>query len=169
MRRETLIQLSAGAGVTGGALRVASSFLGETSGSPGPELLYLVIDLGLLFAIPGVYLSRHSELGVAGLIGFVLALCGAASIVGPDGALLGIDMYRLGGGALMLGLAVLAVAQLRLGPSRICSSIGWLMAVLLLIGAVATPAGWLFTLMGVLFGLAFVVSGLELVREVRRP
>jgi hypothetical protein len=69
----------------------------------------------------------------------------------------------------MLGLAVLAVAQLRLSPSRICSSIGWIMAVLLLIGAVAAPAGWLFTLMGVLFGLAFVAAGLELTREVRHP
>jgi hypothetical protein len=167
MQAATLIRCSAAAAIFAGALRIGSSFLAARLGTTAAELLYLVIDTGFVLAIPGAYLSRHGRLGIAGFVGFLLALCGAASIVGPDGELAGIQMYRLGGGILVLGLGILGGAQLRLGAERLGSSIGWLAALVATIAAAATQAPWLVTLVGVLFGLAFIASGRELLSESR--
>jgi hypothetical protein len=167
MQATTLIRFSAAAAIVAGALRVGSSFLGPRLGTTAAELLYLVIDIGFVLAIPGAYLSRHAQLGVAGFVGFLLALCGAASIVGPDGELAGVQMYLVGGGVLVLGLGTLGAAQLRLGAQRLGSSIGWIAALVGTIAAAASQAPWLFTLAGVLFGLAFIASGHELLSETR--
>ena len=163
----TLIRFSAAAAIVAGVLRVGSSFLGARLGTTAAELLYLVIDTGFVLAIPGAYLSRHERLGIAGFVGFLLALCGAASIVGPDGELAGMQMYQLGGGVLVLGLGILGAAQLRLGAQRLGSSIGWLAALVATIAAAAGQAPWLYTLVGVLFGLSFIASGRELLSETR--
>ncbi len=168
MQTTTLFKLSAGAAIVAGVLRVTSSFVGGRLGSGAAELLYLVIDVGLVFAILGVYLSRHRQLGVPGLIGFALALCGAAAIVGPDGSLLGIEMYRLGGGTLMLGLGLLAATQLKLRSQRVTSSVSWLLALLTSIVASTSTAAWPFTVVGVFFGLGFIAAGYELIRETRQ-
>jgi hypothetical protein len=167
MQATTLIRFSAAAAIVAGVLRVGSSFLGARLGTTAAELLYLVIDIGFVLAIPGAYLSRHAQLGIAGFVGFLLALCGAASIVGPDGELAGVQMYLLGGGVLVLGLGTLGAAQLRLGALRLGSSIGWLAALVAMIAAAASQAPWLLTLAGVLFGLAFIASGRELLSETR--
>jgi hypothetical protein len=119
MQATSLIRFSAAAAIVAGSLRVGSSFLGPRLGTTAAELLYLVIDIGFVLAIPGAYLSRHAQLGIAGFVGFLLALCGAASIVGPDGELAGVQMYLLGGGVLVLGLGILGAAQLRLGAQRL--------------------------------------------------
>ena len=167
MQAATLIRFSAAAAIVAGALRVVSSFLGARLGTTAAELLYLVIDTGFVLAIPGAYLSRHERLGITGFVGFLLALCGAASIVGPDGELAGIQMYQLGGGVLVVGLGILGAAQLRLGAQRRGSSIGWLAALVATIAAAAGQAPWLYTLVGVLFGLSFIASGRELLSETR--
>ena len=85
MQAPTLIRLSAAAAIVAGTLRIGSAFLGARLGTTAAELLYLVIDTGFVLAILGAYLSRHVQLGIAGFVGFLLALCAAASIVGPDG------------------------------------------------------------------------------------
>ena len=167
MQTATLIRSSAAAAIVAGALRVGSSFLGARLGTTAAELLYLVIDTGFVLAIPGAYLSRHGQLGIAGFVGFLLAQCGAASIVGPDGEIAGVQMYRLGGGVLVFGLGILGAAQLRLGVKRVGSSIGGLAALVATIAAAASQVPWLFTLGGVLFGLAFIASGRELLSETR--
>jgi len=167
MQAPTLIRLSAAAAIVAGTLRIGSAFLGARLGTTAAELLYLVIDTGFVLAILGAYLSRHVQLGIAGFVGFLLALCAAASIVGPDGELAGVQMYRVGGGVLVLGLGILGAAQLRLGAQRLGSSIGWLAALVATIAAAASEAPWIFTLVGVLFGLAFIASGRELLSEAR--
>jgi hypothetical protein len=166
MHTRTLIRFSGAAALAAGTLRIVATLAG-TGTSDASELLYLSVDLCLVFALPGIYLSRHAQLGPAGFVGFLLALAGAASLVGPDGSLYGIDMYRLGGLFLMLGLGLLAYAQLSAGVQRTGSSICCCVAVLATMAAVTSMASWLPLALGVCFGVTFVAFALELFREAR--
>ena len=65
MQATTLIRFSAAAAIVAGVLRVGSSFLGPRLGATAAELLYLVIDIGFVLAIPGAYLSRHAQCWVS--------------------------------------------------------------------------------------------------------
>ncbi|NJK46585.1 MAG: hypothetical protein HC933_22135 [Pleurocapsa sp. SU_196_0] len=67
--------------VLAGVLRIVAAFILEL---PEIEAFYLVIDLCILFGLIGVFGARLETLGWCGLIGFVVALTGAALIVGPD-------------------------------------------------------------------------------------
>src|SRR5690606_10959252 len=96
MTLPSLIRLAALSSILAGAMRTVASFIPYTSDSVPLELLYLVIDISLLFAMIGIYAREHAQTGITGFSGFVLAVAGAASIVGPDGTLGGIDLYSVG-------------------------------------------------------------------------
>jgi hypothetical protein len=148
------------------AVRIGTTFTsGLLYGDPG-ELVYLVIDLGLLLGVLAAYLTRSRQLGGLGFTGFAIALPCAASIVGPDGELFSVEMYQVGGAAMVLRLAMLAVAQLRYGLRRLGSTAGWL-ASLLAMAASAVSADVAFMVLGVTFGLGFVTVGLEVLREAK--
>lgn len=168
MHPTTLFRLAAACAIAAGALRVIAAFAGPRLDPGAAEVLYLLIDLGFVFALPGLYLSRCEQLGPLGFGGFVASLGSAAFIAGPDSAFSGVDMYMVGGGVLLAGLAILAAAQLRAGAQRIASSAGWLTALAAALLAALTSAAWLFTVTGVLLGLAFIAAGVELLRE-RQP
>lgn len=165
MSRTFLIHLAGLAALTAGALRIGTAFTGRILIGDPAELVYLVIDLGLLVGVLGAYLSRLRDLGRLGFAGFAIALPGAASIVGPDGRMFGIELYAVGGAVMILGLALLAITQLRARIGRLGSSLGWLAS---LAAMAATPL-WsvAFIVLGVTFGLAFVALGLELQHETK--
>ena len=75
----------------------------------------------------------------------------------------GRELSAAGGAVMIVGLAMLAVAQLRAGIGRRGSSIGWLASLAAL--AVASLAPMAFMVLGVIFGLAFLALGLELLSE----
>ena len=106
-----------------GILRVATSFNSSSARGVSVELLYLGIDLLLLFAIVAVYAYVRERSGWIGFVGFVLALAGTASIVGPDGTLGGVDMYVVGATTLSIGLTVLSVGAWRRAalPRAVCA------------------------------------------------
>jgi hypothetical protein len=159
-----LVRLAAVAAIVAGALRVGTSFAPDSFANDAAELLYVVIDLGLLSGILASYLTRIEVLGGLGFAGFAVALPGAAGMVGPDGEMFGIGLYQVGGGLMTLGLALLGVASLRARVGRRASSVGWLLS----LGAAAASGTGdaAFTALGVVFGLAFVALGRELLREV---
>jgi hypothetical protein len=161
MSSSTLLRCAALAAILAGALRIVSSFI--SAGGDDAELLYLVIDLGFLFGLTGIYLSAHQRIGILGFAGFAIAFPAAASIVGPDGVLYGVSLYQVGGGLLVLGLAILGVAQLRARIGRRTSSIAWIVA---FVAAIATVipgvAAAAFAVTGVAFGAAFIAAGVEL-------
>lgn len=155
-----LARLMAGgawAGTVGGALRIVSAFIPYVPYSPGLELLYGAIDIGLLFGLLAVYLFAAEAVGAVGLAGFVVALTGLASIVGPDGHAFGIDFYLLGSAVYVLGLTALAVQLVRR-----CALVaaGWLWLVAAAFGAVfavaaAAPA---LVVSGVMLGLGYIAA-----------
>jgi len=106
-----------------GILRVATSFNSSSARGVSVELLYLGIDRLLLFAIVAVYAYVRERSGWIGFVGFVLALAGTASIVGPDGTLGGVEMYVVGATTLSIGLTVLSVGAWRRAalPRAVCA------------------------------------------------
>lgn len=163
MSRRFLLRVAAIAAMIAGTLRVGTTFTsGVLAGDPA-ELVYLVIDLGLLAGLLAAYLSRSQDLRRLGFAGFAIALPGAAIIVGPDGEMFSVALYQAGGALMVLGLALLAVAQLRAGLARLVSSLGWLASLVSMTAAAMIPNA--FIVLGVTFGLSFVAIGRELLRE----
>lgn len=108
----SLIKFGAGLGVLGGALRLIAIFVPYTPETAWLETLYAIIDLGFLFGLIAIFASCADRLGIIGLIGFVVALSGVASIVGPDAQMFGIDFYMVGSAVFIIGLAVQGGAML---------------------------------------------------------
>jgi len=157
----SLLRCASLAAIVAGVLRILSSFLGSTGDDI--ELLYLVIDLGLLVGLTGIYLSAHERTGILGFVGFAIAFPAAALIVGPDGVLYGVNLYQLGAGLLVLGLAILGAAQLRARIGRTMSSLAWIVAfVAALATTIAGIRGPALVVTGVAFGFAFIAAGIEL-------
>jgi len=149
-----------------GVLRAGTSFQAYSAGGVEIEVLYLVIDLLLLFAIVAVYAYVRERSGWMGLVGFVLALAGTGSIVGPDGTLGGVDMYVVGATTLSIGLTVLSVGAWRGAalPRAVCAL--WIGSTVIGVGgyAVQGPGVWL-TLAGLAFGVGFLLAGLRMWRD----
>ena len=162
----TVIRLGALAAILAGILRAATSFISYSARSVEIELLYLGIDLLLLFAIVTVYAYVRERSGWLGLVGFVLALAGTGSIVGPDGTLAGVDMYFVGATTLSVGLAILSVAAWRgmALPRVVCAL--WVGSTLIGTGGYFVQgAGVLLTLAGLAFAVGFLLAGLRMWRK----
>lgn len=145
------------AGAGGGALRIVSAFIPYVPDSARLELLYGAIDIGLLFGLIAAYLFAAEAVGRLGQIGFVVALIGLASIVGPDSHAFGIDFYLLGSAVYMLGLMVLAFCLVR---RRALVAAGWLWLVaaaasIVFATAAAAPA---LVVSGVALGLGYIAA-----------
>jgi hypothetical protein len=155
------------AALVAGALRVGTAvvtvFVPWRAGVWWLELVTLVIDLGLLFGLMGVFIAARDRLRAWGIAAFVVTEAGIASIVGPDTVAFGIDTYQVGVVVISLGLCLFAVALITARvPVRLAAPL-WIASTLVAVAMMA--AGWGetgFTVGGVLFGLGFVAAGFAL-------
>jgi hypothetical protein len=159
-----LIRLGGWSALVGGGLRVAATFIPYVPNSAGLEALYGVIDVGLLLGLIAIYLDGAAASGRDGLAGFVVALVGTASIVGPEAPAFGIDFYLAGSLMLLIGLSVLAVAFWRTGYAKRTAQ-AWLLATLLALLGGATAQPLLIGAGGLLLGLGFVLAGVQILRR----
>lgn len=163
MTQRLLLRLGSFAAILAGLLRIGSSFLPYAEPTPTHKLLYLTIDLCILFGLLAIYFYQYAELGRAGLAGFIFALAGAAIIVGPDGSIGSVPMYQLGSALLLVGLAVIAIAGWRLACIPRWALASWLLSLVLGVATTvpATPAA-VFALAGLSFGIGFLGAGLKI-------
>jgi hypothetical protein len=161
---EPLVRLGAWAAIAGGVLRILAAFIPYQASSAPLELLYAVIDVGLLFGLIAIYLATAAATGRTGLAGFAMALLGIASILGPDAPAFGIDFYLAGSFLFLLGLAALSAGLLRARQLGLAAA-AWLLAlVLAILGAVSTLP-WLILAAGLALGAGFVAAGTALARN----
>lgn len=128
--------------------------------------LYTAIDIGLLLGLVGAYLQaqglRHNKLYHWG---FVVSLGGIAFIAGPEASFYGHSAYQLGTTVIGIGLLLWALPQLR--------GQGQTAAAYLLLASVACGIAAMFlnidselnSASGLLFGLGFVLIGVQLLRR----
>lgn len=162
----TLFRFAGAAAALGGALRIAAAHIPYVANDDSLEWLYLVIDLGLLYGLFGIYLAQAPRLGWCGLAGFIVAATGVAVIVGPDGTLSGLSIYFTGVLLISVGLAILSVAML-LARTAIVVPLVWLSSTL--IGAVGPQvfqgSGYPFAIAGILVGAGFLIAGVQLAQR----
>ena len=165
MTYRTITLIGALSAIAGGAPRVISSFIAYTDAALELELFYGAIDMFLLFGLFTVYLKSAEQLGWLGLIGFLVAAIGLASIVGPDSTLWGVDLYRLGATVFMVGLSGLAAVMLW---HRVLkqAALYWLSAFAVGILANLTGSSLTFAVAGILFGVGFVAAGVAMTLEL---
>jgi drug/metabolite transporter (DMT)-like permease len=111
MSSQQLIRWGGLAAMLAGALRTAASFWPSAEPGVTLEILYLVIDILLLFGIFGIYAFQHERIGWFGFVGFLLAVIGTAIIAGPDGTIGVVDMYTAGSLSVGAGIVFLAVGS----------------------------------------------------------
>lgn len=164
MRDIWLYRFAGAAAMLGGGLRIATAFVPWDSNSALLELLALKIDLLCLFGLLGIYLANRTQVGVVGLLAFMVAGSGIASIVGPDTMAFDIDTYQAGVAVIAIGLAVFGITLLRAGLLPRIAGVCWILS--LVVGHAGALAGYGsegFLIGGVLFGAGFVAGGLSLV------
>ena len=159
MLRKSLIRLSGLAAIVAGILRVIASFVPGTT--PRVMLLYLVIDVFLLFGSIGLYWFQLDKIGLAGTLGFALQVVGILTLIGRDVAIFGASLYPIGALMFAAGLDLLAVASWKAKKFP-----RWIL-LLWILSTIAGPIGYfagglsvLFVLSGVLFGFGFAGAGI---------
>jgi hypothetical protein len=166
MNAEALARMSGLAAAAGGALRILAAFP-WLSDPAALEWLYTGIDVLLLLGLMGVYLVRASKLGLLGFASFTVAVAALSFIGGPDADPFGFSTYEQGAATLAIAMVGLSLAWLRAREQPIAPALCWFgsviaAGVLALMPAPASAYG--FTAAGVLFGLGFLLAGLDLMR-----
>ncbi|MCA8904652.1 MAG: hypothetical protein H6847_00590 [Hyphomonas sp.] len=154
----SLVRYGALAGMVGGALRILSTFIPYVPDSPGLEALYGIVDTLLLFGLMGIYSAVAGKTGGIGLAGFIIAMVGLASIVGPDPVRFGIDFYVAGSVCLLIGLTILSAALLVAGRLRLPAGL-WIASFVLALAGAGTRQPVLVAAAGAALGLAFLLAG----------
>jgi hypothetical protein len=163
MTSAKLIRLGGRAALLAGVLRTGASFIPSTPPGVALELFYLVIDVLLLLGLLGIYAYQHEEVGVVGLLGFLLALIGTAIIVGPDGALGGVEMYVVGSLLISIGLTLLALGSWKAQRLPRAVPVLWVLSTVVGIGGfLAGGLALTYLIAGALFGLAFIIAGVRI-------
>lgn len=165
MNYPTLYRLAGVAAVTGGLLRIASSFP-LTQDAVTLEWLYAGIDVLLLIGLLGIYLDRAERLGFLGLASFGVAVAALSFIGGPDADPFGFSTYEQGAAALAIAMVGLSLAWLRAGERPLAPPLCWFASVIAVgvLNFIPPLNQYGFTLAGVLFGLGFALAGTPLLR-----
>jgi hypothetical protein len=147
------------AAILGGVLRIASTLIPYQADLAWLEALYAVIDVCLLVGLIAIYLSSADRVGTLGLVAFLVALIGVASIVGPDVPAFGVDFYRVGALVFVAGLAVLSAMLLR---AEILRASAWLWIVTLLAGLASSVWPQAFLASGLCLGAGYALAGMSI-------
>ena len=153
-------------GVIGGALRIIAIFIPYAPETAWLEALYATIDLGFLFGLIAAYLATADILRLPGFTGFIIALSGVASIVGPDPQMFGINFYWAGSSVFVFGLALLSVDMLRTRQMPLAASF-WIASALTGIASTFGAVPFAFEIAGAALGCGFIASGKSIL--TRRP
>lgn len=159
-----LLMIGAWAAMSGGVLRITTTFIPFTPETAWLEALYALIDVLMLVATIAIYIRYMAVIGLVGLLAAAAAMLGFASIIGPDPVMFGIDFYRLGAGIIVISMALLGVQLLRAKQQHLAAAF-WLLALGFAIGFSVLAIPELLVVSGVAFGLGFIAAGARLLQD----
>lgn len=157
-----LCRLAAVAAIVGGILRMVDAFAFEFLSSDESEVLFLVTDLALMFAMIGTYALLNVKLGWVGLIGFVVALVGFVLMRSAGDY---IDAYIRGALITAIGVVIFGIAVAFARELSVYGPVLWLVGLVAGLVAYWQESDWAFEFAGVAFGLGFVLLGVALFRR----
>ncbi|WP_454758472.1 hypothetical protein [Caulobacter segnis] len=165
MDNRTVLRLAGAATIVGSAIDVVAPFLiYPRLVDPQPHLIYVLIDLLLLFGMLGVWSASRRSASVLGLAGFVLALLGVMLVRTSSAEIFGAASYMIASSVWSIGMVVWAVDLLRAKVFRISAGL-WIAALVIgLAGLALKDHGPIAHVAKMSFILGFIVAGIDLVR-----
>jgi len=151
-------RICAASAILAGILRAITSFIPEAT--PRVLLIYLAVDLFLLFGIIGLYGFAVKETQVIPLLGIVLIILALVVLIGRDLGLASANIYGAAAATFSVGLDLFAIhlLQTRTMPSWI--PVAWLVSTIIgPVGFFVPQLHILFTISGPIFGMAFAAAG----------
>lgn len=143
--------------VAAGVLRCLTAFSTSDDPSARVEVLYLAIDMLLVFSIAGLLVHLSPTVDVRSVAGFVGAIVGLCLIVGPDAPLGDVDLYPLGAALVAAGTAAFT------WPARSSGLVprwaAWAFVAALPVGSVGGGVEPLLVAAGLLFGFGMIGVG----------
>ena len=156
MSSSTLFRVCAGSAILAGILRIITSFIPE--GTPNVLRFYLVVDLCLLMGVIGLHkFVRAAKL--IPLLGTALMILALVALIGRDLGLAPANTYARAALTFSLGLDLFAIHLLQTQmPSWI--PVAWLVSTIVgPVGFFVSQLHFLFTISGLIFGIAFAAAG----------
>lgn len=143
------------AAIIGGAMRaLVPIFVAAKIGDTSLQIYYLVADVFLLLGICGVYFGTEKPLGLSGAVGFAIFVAGILLVRS------GLGGYQIAVAIALLGTTIFATSMLWHGLPK-PTPVVWLLAQAAGLASLFVFPTAFVTLSGVLFGLGFVVAGIE--------
>jgi len=158
VRGRSTFRICAASAILGGILRTITSFIPEAT--PRVLLIYLAVDLFLLFGIIGLYGFAVRATKVIPLLGGILMILALVVLIGRDVGLASPNIYAGATATFSLGLDLFAIhlLQTRQMPSWI--PVAWLVSTIVgPVGFFVSQLHFLFTISGLIFGIAFAAAG----------
>jgi hypothetical protein len=160
-----LLRLCGAAAIAGGGLRVADAYLAVAAAARAQQIAYFVTDLLLLLGLCGVYWPRRKNLGLVGFLGFAASIVGLLIVRSSGLTGLGSNSYLIGAAATLIGVVAMGAVMLvrkafpKLGPAL------WIASLIVgLIGLLSAKPSGAVALAGVIFGVGFIVAGINLLQ-----
>jgi hypothetical protein len=166
MESRPVLRLAGVATLAGAAIDIVAPFLIYPHlTQPWPHLVYVIIDLLLLFGMLGVRSVSGRSTAALGLIGFVLALLGLLLVRTSSAEIFGEASYLIASSVWSIGMVLWAVDLLRAKLFRIAAFL-WIAALVIgLAGLALKDHGPIAHVAKMSFILGFVVAGVELIRN----
>ncbi|WP_419254028.1 hypothetical protein ACN2C6_01080 [Caulobacter sp. ErkDOM-YI] len=171
MESRSVLRLAGVATILGAAIDVLAPFLiYPRLAEPWPHLVYVTIDLLLVFGMLGVRSVSGRSTGPVALAGFILALLGVMLVRTSSASIFGEASYMIASSVWSIGMAVWSVDLLRAGGAfRIAAGL-WITALVIgLAGLILKDHGPIAHVAKMAFILGFVAAAVDLLKTRGDP
>jgi len=171
MERLSVLRLAAVATIIGAAIDIAAPFvIYPRLAQPWPHLVYVVIDLLLVFGMLGVRSVSGRSTGPLALTGFIVALLGVMLVRTSSAEIFGEASYMIASSVWSIGMVVWSVDLLRArGPFRIAAGLWIATLVIGLAGVLLKDHGPVAHVAKMSFILGFVAAAVDLLKARGEP
>jgi len=154
----TLIRFCSLGAILAGTLRAITSFIPETA--PNVFLLYLMIDICLLFGVFGLQRFTANRAQLLSALGTSLMLVAVVVLIGRDLMVAPVTIYAVAAATFSIGLDLFAIHIVRTRQLPLWIPVMWLISTILgPLGFFAPRLHLLFAIAGIIFGCAFAGAG----------
>jgi len=168
MSTHSLVRAGAAAAIAAGVLRAASSFVAGAGSETQRQALYVVIDFLLLLGVIAAFAQNHRSIGRWGTGGFLVAVAGIL-LVRSSRAIPGVDLYPAGALTVAIGCMMFSAVLWRRANGSPVVPLLFAVSVATGLAGQATDRAQLFVASGVIFGVAMIGVGGQILSTIERP
>jgi hypothetical protein len=168
MEHRTVLRLTGVAAITGAAIDVLGPAIYPRLAEPWPHLIYVTIDLLLLFGMLGVWSATRRTVSVLGLAGFVVAVFGIMLVRTSSAKIFGESSYVIAASIWSIGMVIWSLDLARAKDLFRKSAGLWILALAVgLVGLAVKDQGLIAHLPKLAFAGGFIAAGFDLFKAAR--